>query len=62
MYGAQFDLRAWFPWMHGVADDELLPMTGEVDHIKVFVCGGAGKHSSVVPSWGMTSSVTLPIE
>jgi hypothetical protein len=37
-------------------------MTAEVDNIKVFVCGGAGKHSCVVPSWGMTQSVTLPIE
>jgi hypothetical protein len=62
VFRAQFDLRAWFPWMHGVADDELLPMTGDADNIKVFVCGGAGKHSSVVPSWGMTESVTLPVE
>jgi hypothetical protein len=47
--------------MHGVADDESLPMTGDADNIKVFECGGAGKHSSVVPSWGMTESVTLPV-
>jgi len=25
------------------------------------VVGGPGKHSSVIPSWGMTRSVTLPV-
>jgi len=23
--------------------------------------GGPGKHSSLIPSWGMTKSVTLPV-
>jgi len=57
-----FNSRAWDPWMHAVPDDDLLPMTGHPDHIRVFVCGGAGKHSCFVPSWGMTKSVTLPVE
>ena len=26
------------------------------------VAGGPGKHSCVIPSWGMTKSVTLPLE
>jgi hypothetical protein len=59
---AAFASRAWEPWMHGVPDDDLLPVTGHPDNIRVFVCGGAGKHSSVIPSWGMTKSVTLPVE
>jgi hypothetical protein len=59
---AAFGSRAWEPWMHAVPDDALLPMTGHPDHIRVFVCGGPGKHSSIVPSWGMTKSVTLPVE
>jgi len=50
------------PWMEGVADDQLLPMTGHPDNIRVMVVGGAGKHSMIVPSWGMTTSVTLPVE
>jgi hypothetical protein len=62
LFRAQFNSRAWAPWMHAVADDQLLPMTADATNIKVFVCGGAGKHSSVVPSWGMTASVTLPVE
>jgi hypothetical protein len=44
------------------ADDHLLPMTGHPDNIRVMVVGGAGKHSALVPSWGMTRSVTMAIE
>ena len=57
----QFNLLAWADWMHSLSDDELVPMTQQVENIKVLVSGGAGKHSCVVPSWGMTRSVTLPI-
>jgi hypothetical protein len=59
---ANFDSIAWPPWMHAVPDGDLMPMTGSPDNIKVFVCGGAGKHSSVIPSWGMTKSVTVAVE
>ncbi len=62
VFRASFDVLAWEPWMRGVADDELLPMTGHPDHIRVLVAGGPGKHSCVVPSWGMTKAVTLPVE
>jgi hypothetical protein len=48
--------------MHAVPDHHLLPVTGAPENIRVVVTGGAGKHSSVVPSWGMTTSVTLPLE
>jgi len=58
----QFATLAWAPWMHEVPDDHLLPMTGHPDHLRVFVVGGAGKHSCVIPSWGMTKSVTVPVE
>ena len=47
--------------MRSLSDDELVPMTQQVENIKVLVSGGAGKHSCVVPSWGMTRSVTVPI-
>ncbi len=58
----QFESRAWYPWMDAVDDGSLLPMTGHPDNIRVVVVGGPGKHSCVVPSWGMTTSVTLPVE
>jgi len=57
-----FESRAWMPWMEGVPDDHGLPMTGHPDNVRVLVVGGPGKHSCVVPSWGMTTSVTLPVE
>jgi len=56
-----FEERAWANWMHAVADDHLLPMTAAPDNIRIFVVGGPGKHSSVIPSWGMTRSVTVPV-
>ncbi len=56
-----FDLLAWDRWMTALAGDELVPVTGSADNIKVFVVGGPGKHSCVIPSWGMTRSATVPI-
>jgi hypothetical protein len=57
-----FESRAWAEWMEAVEDSELLPMTETADNIRVLVAGGAGKHSCLIPSWGMTRSVTVPIE
>lgn len=58
-----FASRAWAPWMQAITDpDAALPMTAEAGNIRVLVAGGAGKHSCVVPSWGMTRSVTVPVE
>jgi hypothetical protein len=56
-----FEERAWAGWMKTVPDDHRLPMTATPDNIRVFVVGGPGKHSSVIPSWGMTKSVTIPV-
>jgi hypothetical protein len=44
------------------ADDHPLPMTEHPDNIRVVVVGGPGKHSALIPSWGMTRSVTLAVE
>ena len=62
VFRESFESRAWLPWMDAVPDDQLLPMTGHPGKIRVMVVGGPGKHSCVVPSWGMTTSVTLPVE
>lgn len=60
---AAFDTVAWQPWLAAIDDDAtLLPMTDDPDNIRVLVAGGAGKHSCVIPSWGMTKSVTLAVE
>lgn len=59
---AAFGLRAWAPWQQVLDHDDLVPMTEHPDNIRVLVVGGAGKHSSVIPSWGMTRSVTVAVE
>ncbi len=58
---AAFGSLAWSGWMNELPDDHPAPMTDSPDNIRVFVVGGAGKHSCVIPSWGMTRSVTLPL-
>jgi hypothetical protein len=62
VFKAAFASRAWEPWMESVAGDDPLPMTGSPENIRTVVIGGAGKHSSVIPSWGMTKPVTVPVE
>jgi hypothetical protein len=57
-----FSELAWAPWMLLCDDDHPLPMTAHPDNIRVLVVGGAGKHSALIPSWGMTRSVTMAIE
>ncbi len=60
---AAFRQRRWRPWMHADAPDDIrLPMTEHPDNYRVLVTGGAGKHSAVLPGWGMTRSCTLPLE
>lgn len=62
VFRRHFQELAWANWMKVVDDDQLLPMTGNAENIRVLVAGGPGKHSLVVPSWGMTRSATLPVE
>jgi hypothetical protein len=57
-----FAVTQYRPWIGALADDDPMPMTDHPDNIRVLVAGGAGKHSCVIPSWGMTKSVTLPLE
>ncbi|MEE3329751.1 MAG: hypothetical protein VX246_02685 [Myxococcota bacterium] len=57
-----FEVVQFRPWIAALADDDWMPVTDHPDNIKLLVAGGAGKHSCVIPSWGMTKSVTLPVE
>lgn len=52
------------PWAADVDDpDRPMPMVSPPEHIRVMVAGGPGKHSCVIPSWGIISqSATLPVE
>jgi hypothetical protein len=42
--------------------DTLTAWATSPDQVTVIVAGGAGKHSSIVPTFGSTRSVTVPIE
>jgi hypothetical protein len=57
-----FDVTQYADWENALPHDALKPIMRDPDLIRVLVTGGAGKHSCVVPSWGMTASVTLPLE
>ena len=50
------------PWFEALRDADPMPITDHPDNIRVLVAGGPGKHSCVIPSWGMTRSDTLPLE
>lgn len=57
-----FDVVQHRPWLAALPEGGESPITDHPDNIHVLVSGGPGKHSCVIPSWGMTKSVTLPIE
>ncbi len=57
-----FHSLAWAPWQDALGDDDRMSMTERVENIKVVVVGGPGKHSALIPSWGMTTSATVPVE
>ncbi len=57
-----FAITQYAPWEHALPDEAPKPIVRDPDLIRVLVAGGAGKHSCVVPSWGMTASATLPLE
>ena len=57
-----FHSLAWAPWQDALGDDDHMSMTERVANIKVVVVGGPGKHSALIPSWGMTTSATVPVE
>ena len=57
-----FEVVQHRPWLAALPADGALPITDHPDNVRVLVSGGPGKHSCVIPSWGMTKSVTLPIE
>lgn len=57
-----FEVTQYRPWLAALGDDDSMPITDHPDNVRVLVAGGAGKHSCVIPSWGMTKSVTLPLD
>lgn len=60
-YRRAFKVTQYADWERELPDEAMKPIARNSDLIRVMVTGGAGKHSCVVPSWGMTASVTLPL-
>lgn len=58
---AHFDSQLWRPWASALSDGDLQPMVEAPENFCVLVVGGAGKHSCLIPSWGVTKSVTEPV-
>ena len=56
-----FEIAQYADWEEALGDDEEKPIARDPDRFRILVTGGAGKHSCVVPSWGMTASATLPL-
>lgn len=59
--GGMYGMRDWPPQLEGLPAAALIPAVPSPDDILVLVAGGAGKHSSVLPSFGATVSVTREI-
>ncbi len=60
--GGMWGMHAWTKSLTTLDDAALLPVVGGKEDINVIVVGGAGKHSLVVPSFGITRSVTKAIQ
>jgi hypothetical protein len=59
---AAFTNRRSPHWIRALDDAELVPMTDHPDKYRIFVTGGAGKHSQVLASFGaQPTSVTRPL-
>jgi hypothetical protein len=61
MHGADLDRNLWGRWVDRRNADEMVPVARVPEDIKIFVAGGAGRHSLFIPGWG-TRSCTLPFE
>jgi hypothetical protein len=49
-------------WFHELDDEALIPIAERHEDIMVMVAGGAGKHSMVVPTFGVTRAVSVRVE
>ncbi|MGH3756879.1 UGSC family (seleno)protein [Actinophytocola sp.] len=60
--GGQWGLSSWAPWL--ATDDETatVPVVGDPADFLIVVVGGEGKHSSWIPTFGMTRAVTVPVQ
>jgi hypothetical protein len=62
-WGGNWTGRDWPKWMEGLAEDpdSLVPPVRDPADINVFVAGGPGKHTALIPAFGNTAAVTWPV-
>lgn len=59
--GGMWGMQAWPKWLSTSDDDTAIPIVRRWEDILVVVAGGAGKHSSCVPTFGATRCVTRAV-
>ena len=59
---AGWNMPRWPKWINQGDDSTSVPIVGQPEDIHVIVAGGAGKHSSFIPTFGVTKSVTKRME
>ncbi len=59
--GGMWGMQDWPKWLDGCDDDTTIPVVRRWEDMVILVAGGAGKHSSCVPTFGATRSVTRAI-
>ena len=61
MHGPEVERNLWSRWIDRANPKERVPIVRVPDDVKIFVAGGAGRHSLVIPGWG-TRTYTQPFD
>jgi hypothetical protein len=63
MQSGNWEGREWPVWMDALAEQpaNLVPAVRRPEEIRVFVAGGPGKHSAVMPGFGSSAAVTWTV-
>ncbi|MDX9820390.1 MAG: UGSC family (seleno)protein [Syntrophales bacterium] len=54
-------VKNWPERFKGLAEGDGVPIAEKPEDIMIVVCGGLGRHSAVIPTFGVTRSVTLSV-
>jgi hypothetical protein len=59
---AMYKSENWPDWVDQADEEALCPIVGKPEDIHIVVTGGPGKHSTFIPTFGTSKSVTWKIE
>lgn len=60
--GGMFNMREWPEYVNANDDSETVPLVQSPQDIYIIVAGGVGKHSSFIPTFGLSRSITKRID